>query len=262
MVDLKPNLPSYSRASYVRWLQGDVLGATQIVRKAIDSGDARDPEPLCWVTVQAAMIFWNQGDYAGADAGFDLALRRISSYPPALVGKGRVAMAHRDFARAAELFDRAYAGSPLVETAWLLGDARLAAGDDVRAAEAYALVEKDGRKNDPRTLSLYLSTKGKNVPEALALAEAETKTRGDVHTDDVLAWALFRNGKIAEAADIAARAIALGTEDARLLYHAGKIRTAAGDTKGGAQLVTRALAMNPKFDATEAGDVPGFKAAR
>jgi tetratricopeptide (TPR) repeat protein len=255
MVDLKPNLPSYSRASYLRWLHGDVEEATSIVRKAIDAGDARDPEPLCWVTVQAAMIFWHQGDDEGADAGFDLALKRIASYPPALVGKGRVAMARRDYARAAELFARAYEGSALVETAWLLGDARAAAGDADGAAKAYALVEKDGRKNDPRTYSLYLSTKGKDAALALALANEEKKVRGDVYTDDVLAWALYRSGRFADAVEASGRAIALGTKDARLLYHAGRIRIAAGDAKKGKELVARALALNPRFDATEVGDV-------
>lgn len=75
MIDLKPNLPSYSRASWIRWLQGDDKGALQIAQQAIDAGrDPRDPEPLAWVTVQAAMIFLHAGDVEGAEAGFERAL--------------------------------------------------------------------------------------------------------------------------------------------------------------------------------------------
>jgi tetratricopeptide (TPR) repeat protein len=231
MVDLKPNLPSYSRASHLQWMRGDTASAKLTVRAALDAGRdvKRDPEPGAWVLVQAAMIFWHEGDYEGAEAGFDKALERIGDYAPANVGKGRVAMARGQHARAAELFARAYGESPLVETAWLLGDAREAAGDAKGAAEAFARVEKDGKKNDPRTLSLFWSTKGTHVDEALKLAEEELAVRKDVYTEDAVAWALFRAGRLPEAKEHIARARRLGTPDARLGEHERAIRVALGE---------------------------------
>jgi tetratricopeptide (TPR) repeat protein len=254
MVDLKPNLPSYSRASHLQWLRNDTASAKSTVRAALDAGrDAkRDPEPGAWVLVQAAMIFWHEGDYEGADAGFDKALERIGDYAPANVGKGRIAMARGDHRRAAELFDRAFKSSPLVETAWLLGDARSAAGDANGAAEAYARVDRDGHKSDPRTLSMFLSTKNRDAAEALSLAREEYATRKDVTTEDALAWALYRSGKIDEAKASIVRARRLGTPDARLIYHDGAIRIAAGETKKGKELVAQALKLNRAFDATAA----------
>jgi tetratricopeptide (TPR) repeat protein len=249
MVDLKPNLPSYSRASYIRWLQGDVASAKEIIRHAIDAGgDSRDTEPLAWVLVQAAMIFWHQGDYEGADAGFDRALAAFSEFPPALVGKARVALAEGHPARAAELLERAYKASPLAETAWLLGDARAAAGDAQGSLEAYAHVEKEGKLADGRTLALFLATKNDKPELALKLVEAEKKTRGDIYTDDTYAWALYRNGRFAEAQKAIDHATRLGTKDARLLYHAGAIRAAAGHVQDGRKLVEKALDLNPHFD--------------
>lgn len=255
MVDLKPNLPSYSRASYLQWLRGDVVGAKQTARSAIDAGrDTRDPEPRSWVLVQAAMIFLGEGDVDGADAGFDKALEKAPEFAPALVGKGRVAMAKKDYARAAELFSRAHTSSPLVETAWLLGDARAKAGDDKGAAEAYAIVERDGKRTDPRTLSLFLSTKDRSPEEALRLAREEYEARKDVVTEDALAWALFRAGKIKEAKASITRARRLGTKDARLMYHHGAILVAAGEVTKGKKLVAEALALWPTFDATGAAE--------
>lgn len=254
MNDLKPGLPAYSRASYLRWLRGDVAGAKEVAHKAIDAHDPRDPEPWAWVTVQAAMIFWHEGDYKGADKGFDVALGAVHDYPPALVGKGRVALATGDAAAAAALFDRAYKASPLVETAWLLGDARAAAGDTKGAEEAYAEVERRGRAGDGRTLALFYATKGRSPDEALRLAEAERKTRDDLYTEDAYAFALYRKGKLPEARAASDKALALGTPDARLLYHAGAIRIAAGDKAGGEKLVREALAKNPKFDLTSAAE--------
>jgi tetratricopeptide (TPR) repeat protein len=250
MADLKPNLASYTRASYIRWLQGDVEEAISISQKAIDAGDPHDPEPWAWAIVQSAMIFWHRGDYAGAAAGFELARKRVREYPPALVGLGRVALANGDARRAAELFGRAYDQSPLTETAWLLGDARAVAGDAEGATRAYALVERFGATSDPRTLSLYYATHKRKPAEALKLAEAEANVRGDLYTQDALAWALYANGRYADARAHADRALALGTKDARLLAHAGHVHLAAGDSAEGKRLLREALALNPQFDPT------------
>jgi tetratricopeptide (TPR) repeat protein len=248
MLDLKPNLPAYSRSSYFRWLQGDTERAKEFARRAIDAGaGVSDPEPRAWEIVQSAHIFWHEGDYEGSEAGCDLALKSIGDYPAALAAKGRAALSRGDAKRAAELLTRAFAGSPLPETAWLLGDARQLAGDAKGADEAYAHIEKDGRTSDPRTLSLFWSTKNKNATEALALAEAEKKVRGDIATDDALAWALYRNRRFADAKTASDRALVHGTKDARMIFHAGAIRIALGD-KAGKKMIRDALALNPHFD--------------
>jgi tetratricopeptide (TPR) repeat protein len=225
-----------------------------VVKLAMDARDPSDPEPGAWVVVQAAMIFWHEGDYDGADKGFGQALEAVREYPPALVGKGRVALAKGDWKRAIDLLERAYRQSPLVETAWLLGDAKHAAGDAAGAAEAYARVVKTGRQTDPRTLALYYATKDIEHDEALRLADAERKVRDDVYTEDAFAWALYRAGKLAEARAASDKALALGTKDARLLYHAGAIRIATGDRSGGEPLLREALKLNPKFDVTGAAE--------
>jgi hypothetical protein len=127
-------------------------------------------------------------------------------------------------------------------------------GDLGGAEEAWARVEKDGRRTDPRTVSLFLSTKGKKLADALALATVESQTRGDIYTDDALAWALYRVGRVAEAESVIDHARRHGTKDARLLYHQGAIHVAAGDVAGGKKLVAEALARNPAFDTTGAAE--------
>jgi tetratricopeptide (TPR) repeat protein len=254
MMGLKPTLPAYSRAAYLRWLTGDAAGAKSLMLRAMDAGDARDPEPLAWVLVQAAMIFWHEGDYDGADAGFDRALSVFADFAPALVGKGRVAMAKGDGLRAAAWFERAYGLSPLAETAWLLGDAWSAADRKEASRAAYELAKAEGKRADARTLALFLATKNQDPAEALRLAESELRVRGDVYTHDVLAWTLYRNGRTAEAKLAATRATQWGTRDARILYHAGAIFLAAGDKQQGEKLLHSALALNPKFDYSGAVD--------
>jgi tetratricopeptide (TPR) repeat protein len=245
------------------WLRNDEKTALENIHGAIDAGrDPKDPEPRCWVMVQAAIIFWHKGDYPGADAGFKGALKDCHDYPPALVGHGRVALAQGDFARAIEALEPALKESPLVETAWLLGDARTGAGDAKGAADAYAQAVKIGRATDGRTLALFWATRDAEHEEALRLAEAEIKVRQDIYTEDTLAWALYRVGRFADAKVASDKAMALGTKDARLLYHAGAIRIATGDKAGGEKLVREALKLNPHFDETgfvEAGRLVGAK---
>jgi len=94
MMDLKPSLLSYGRAAHLRFLAGDAAGALDLYGLAITSGrHLKDREPSAWMMVQAALVFLDKGDYAGADAGFDAALREVPSYAPALAGKLQAAQA-------------------------------------------------------------------------------------------------------------------------------------------------------------------------
>ncbi|MBK8252966.1 MAG: tetratricopeptide repeat protein [Polyangiaceae bacterium] len=263
MVELKPSLPSYARSSYLAWLSGDVKTALKSAQFAAESG--RDPnfvEPRVWVLVQAAHIFWHKGDIDGAEAGYALALKELTEYPPALVGMSKVAMAKGEYKRAVDLLERAHRQSPLVETAWRLGDARAAAGDNAGAAEAYTTVVRDGRKSDPRTLAQFYAVKNRDTEEAYTLIQQEMKERPGIYTLDALAWVLYRQGNYTEARTAIDKATALGTKDAQLLYHAGAVRIAQGERSAGEKWVRDALALNPHFDPTGAPEAKEMLANR
>jgi tetratricopeptide (TPR) repeat protein len=249
MVDLKPSLLSYGRAAHLAWLQGDTAAAKLIYQRAIEAGRQHaDPEPRAWMVVQAALLFWHEGDYAGADAGFELALSQIPDYAPALEGKGKVALSQGDYQAAIHWLERAQARTGLVETSWLLGDAYTLAGRRDAAERCYARVVRDGRKHDPRTLAAFFATKNRNIDEAVSLARAEFAQRPDLYTKDVLAWALFRAGELDEAQRLSSEAVAAGTRDARLWFHAAQIARAAGFAARAQELMARALHQNPRFD--------------
>ncbi len=255
MIDLKPSLPSYARASFLQWLHGDTKAALESARLAIESGrNPLEPEPRCYALVQSAMIFWHRGDYDGADAGFVKALGELGEYPPALVGRARVGLAKGQFKLAIASLEKAHAQSPLVETAWLLGDAYSGAGESAKAEAAYAKVVRDGRRADHRTLAQFYATKNRDIDEALKLIEDEMKIRPGIYTHDAYGWTLFHAHRLDEARKESDAALALGTKDARLMYHAGAIRIAQNgkDVEQGKALVRDAFALNPKFDFTEA----------
>jgi tetratricopeptide (TPR) repeat protein len=255
MVDLKPNLPSYSRAAYLQWIRGDDAAAKETLKLAIDAGgDGKDHEPKAWVLVQAAMIFWNEGDAPGAEAGFDASLKTLADFPPALVGKARVLISRGEGKNAVPLLEKAYAASPLVDTGWLLADAREQAGDEGGKLAAWTELDRMGPTADPRTYALFLATKDRSHEQALKLIEMERKVRGDLYTDDAYAWVLYRLGRFDDALAASAHAMAPGTRDARLWFHAGAIQVAKGDTAKGRALLEKALALNPRFDRTGAAE--------
>ena len=254
MVDLKPSLPAFARMAHLRWLMGDLTGARDAFKLAFDAGrGARDPEPVAWVLVQAATLFWHQGDLEGVKAGADFVrthLPNLGAYAPLLQLEGRLALARGDARTAVDHLKRAYATTPTAETAWLLADAHLAAGEASAAAKAEAEVLRLGRQGDARTLAQFLAERNRDADEAVAAATADRKHRGGPYADDALAFALFRAGRLDEAVPLARSVAALKLPDARLDYHAGLVLAARPATRAeGLALLERALETNPHFDA-------------
>jgi tetratricopeptide (TPR) repeat protein len=249
MVDRKPSLLSYGRAAHLRWMTGDREGSKSLYRVAIRAGETMpDPEPRAWMMTQAAWVFWHEGDFGGAKAGFQLAASLVPDYVPALQGLGRTALATADYKEAILQLERAQGRLPQPEAAWWLGDAYAAAGRLAEAKAAYVQVEQLAHRADPRTLALFSATRGQELQRVLVMAKRAFEERPDVYSKDVLAYALYRSGKAAEAAVLARELLAVGTPDARILYHAGLILKASGAAAEGGELMSRALALNPRFD--------------
>jgi tetratricopeptide (TPR) repeat protein len=258
LMDRAPGLGAYARASYLRWLHGDEDGAIELARLAIDAaGDPDDLDARAWILTQAAQLFWHRGDHDGAEAGYRMALSVRPEYAPALLalGKvmaGRAAIGEADpgqaqYGEAAELLARALSAHADVETASLLADVSERQGDAVGAARNEALAEQLGR-HDGRALALFYANRQREPERAVALARAELGVRGDIYTEDALAWALYASGQFVEAERHAERATRLGTRDALLVYHLGAIRLALGKVSEAKALLEQALRQNPRFD--------------
>lgn len=246
--DLAPGPDALARASYFAFLEGDAETAKKLIRDALATGrNAKAPEPTAWAFTEAAMLFWHEGDYAGADLVYQEALKWLPDYPAALVGRGRVAISQGKGAEAIPHLEKAMSLAPSAETAWLLGDAYALAGQDEKSQKAYADLVRLGAE-DPLMLASYYATHHLESDKALELIEAELPGRGSIYTHDTHAWVLYRAGRLDEAAAASQRATALGTGDARLLYHAGAIAIARGEVEAGREGVARALELNPGFD--------------
>jgi tetratricopeptide (TPR) repeat protein len=167
------------------------------------------------------------GDTKQALANCEIALRIRPDHAEALLVRGRILLAGGDTSEAIRALESAAALNPLPEYRWMLAEALRSAGREKEASGEEARLVRDGAASDPRTLVLFLATRGRQPDTALRLAERELETRADVFTLDALAWALHASGRANEASIVIRRALAEGTADARLFFHAGAIAAAA-----------------------------------
>lgn len=258
LLDLRPGLPAYTRVAYLRTLFGDRDGAIEMLERAARAGSGRDPEALAWTLVHLGHEHFAAGALGAAGPAYARALDVLPGYPLALAGLGRVRAAEGRSAEAVDLYRRALAAQPSPELAGALGDLHAARGETDEAERHYALVDHMERvaeaagKTYGRQLALFHADHDRRLGDALRLARKEAATRGDVYTDDAVAWALHKNGRPAEAMRAAHRALRLGTRDALLHYHAGMIAAALDRPRRAARHLGRALALNPYFDLRQA----------
>jgi tetratricopeptide (TPR) repeat protein len=229
MIDLKPGPQSYSRGAHVRWLKGDLPGAIELARLAAGASGLADPDSLAWSYSRLALYELQAGDAEQALATCDLALRSQPDNAPALLARGRILLGRGDLDGAVRALRRSAALDPLPEKRWLFAEALRSAGREEEASAEEARLVREGPASDPRTLALFLATRGREPETALRLADRELETRADVFTLDARAWALAANGRAKEARAVMQRALAEGTADARLFYHAGVIAARAND---------------------------------
>jgi tetratricopeptide (TPR) repeat protein len=243
MVDLRPGLESYSRAAHLRWLHGDLEGATALMRLAARSGGPRNAEPTAWAYSRLALFELQTGEFQRAKQAARNALQLQPEYAAALLAEGRILLAQGEAEQAIQPLGAAARQNPLPEYQWWLAEAQRAAGRPAQARQVESAIEREGAANDPRTLALYLATKELSVPTAVQLAERELAVRSDVFTYDALAWSLFASGEIERAHQAMKTALSAGTQDARLFLHAALISAAAGESAEAARFQRKAAAL-------------------
>jgi tetratricopeptide (TPR) repeat protein len=230
MMNLKPDLRAYARAAHMRWLKGDLAGAIEAMQLAVSAASPSDAESAAWVNTRLAFYEFQAGhvDEAEQRCGFALSLQK--NYPPTLLLKGKMLLAQSRFREAVDALRDAAKLNPLPEYQWTLADALRADGCENEASGIEAQLRKHGTSSDPRTMALFLATRHESPETALQLARTELDSRGDLFTHDALAWSLAAAGNLAEAQKEMQRALAEGTQDARLFFHAGVIASQSGHT--------------------------------
>jgi len=249
MVDIRPDLSSYSRVSYQRELRGHLDSAITAMEAAVLAGGP-DTENTEYVRVLLGNLWFLAGDLDKAGASYAASLAHSPGYVYALAGLARVAAARGDLAGAIDLYQQATDRVPFPDLLIALGEAQEADGRTVDSAATYrfvrdieALFTANGVNTD-LDIALFEADHG-DVNLALTRAQAAYAEAPTVRAADALGWALYRNGRFADARPFAQEALRLGSIEPAYLFHAGMIAAAQGDVAAARQWLSASLARNP-----------------
>ena len=255
-VDLKPNSNSYARVAHLRSLYGDHQGAVEMYKMAARTADPQDKEAQSWCLTQLGNELWRNGKYDQAGKVFEEALQVFPGYHLALAGKGRLLASRGEMPASKKMLTESLERFANTDTIILLGDVYAAQGNAKQAQDEYDLVqngaEKLGDLHDAHRLALFWADHDMNLDEALEIAQQDYRDVKDIYAGDILAWCLYKKGRLNEAKGIITEAMRLKTRDARIYYHAGMIELALYNKSPAKRLIRNALSLNPGFDIVQA----------
>ncbi len=255
MLNIRPGLPSYSRASYDLELHGERERAVEAMELALKS--AYSPADIAFCTYYLGQLAFNQGDLAEAEKQFERGLNAVADDPMLLIGRARVYAAQGQEEQATRAFDRVVASRPLpeylVEYGFYLDSLGRTAEADAQFDTVNAvqmLFESNGVQDD--LTSAHVEANRGDPELALKHAQAEWKLRQNIDSADAMAWALHKSGRDDEALTYAAKANALGGDIAVFLYHQGMIEKALGEDDAARASLELSLETNPYFSPVDA----------
>ena len=262
MVSVRPDLTSYSRVSYLREIYGDYTGSIKAMKMAVETGGAGD-EHTEWTRVQLASLYEKIGDFNKADTLYQYALTLRPSYPYALAGLGRVALAKNDYKNAITYFEQADSlitdnsfKEELVDIYRLAGNTKKADDmakaviDDLsKNAQAGINDENIGHYADKELAFAYL--KVGNTDKALEHAMLEYNRRPEnIDVNEAVAWVYYKKGDAAKALPYIKAALKTNSKNPVLLSRAGLIYNKTGDKTMAKTMLQQATTTNAFIDNT------------
>jgi tetratricopeptide (TPR) repeat protein len=229
MAGMRPNAAAYSRVSYARELRGDLDGALEAMQMAASATTSRDPEAQAWYASQLGELYLRIGKLDDADLEFRRASFVFPEYLIAMVGMGKVKVARGDHASALAIYLQQLKRSPSLDLAARLGDLYLREGNSAQAEHYFHLAEDLAGPAIAQTesnLALFLAEHDRRLADAVHIAEAVSRVRHDIFTENALAWAYFKTGRLKEALAASERALRTGTRDPQILRHVSEIQRA------------------------------------
>jgi tetratricopeptide (TPR) repeat protein len=257
MVSIRPDLSSYNRAAWFRFIYNDPDNAVKIMTMAISAGSSM-AENTAWCEVELGKILLKGGKVKDAEQAYRAALRYFPNYHPALAGLAQTAAAEGDWKSAVFNMKAAQAATPLPDYAAALYDYYTASGDTSaadRQKEMIFVIDRIGQaaqEKANRNISIIYSDHDWNPARALELAKTELEVRGDIYTYDALAWALYKNKDYDGADQAMKKAMQFKTPEPAFYYHAGLIASSLGRKHEAREMLQKALELNPYFDARQA----------
>ena len=234
---------------------GDPEGADRLYEEAEDELTAKELRSYAWLEVQRGFLDFAHGRYPEARSHYERADKAYPGYwlvdehmAELLAAEGRYAASIAILERLAANVRRPELEQAIGELYQLAGETGQARRWGQQALAAYLQSAQRGEVHYWHHLADYYAEVAQDGAQAVVWARKDLQLRKNFATEAALAWALYRDGRFAEARDWIDRALSSGAADAHLLLQAGRIFTAAGDTANGRNHLDRAMRLNPTVD--------------
>jgi len=150
-------------------------------------------------------------------------------------------------------YRRSLLAVPSPDAAVAIGDVLRRLGRPAEAERAYAGAhelerefEANGGHNELETAMLDLDL-DRNLQNALVRARRGHAERPSIEGEHVLAWALYKNGRCAEARVHSVKHLRLGTPDADGIYHRVLIERCLGNEAAATSFLARLRTVEPGY---------------
>jgi tetratricopeptide (TPR) repeat protein len=247
-----------SRQARLLVVRGRTDEATELARQALIAAGQQDLDSYeaAFYWFQFANYLFQNGRYGEAEKMLRAALEVQPEHLGSIELLGKVLVALGKFEEATKLYETILKRTDAADLRWELARLYAHAGRahdaELQTDLGSALAKKAAVRFPAERRHLIGFYADTDPTEAVRLARADVELRQDVYSYGWLAWALLQAGQPNEAVPYADQALAQGTRDAWLLYQAGSVFAAVGDTARARVLLSDALEMSPQFDLVHA----------
>jgi tetratricopeptide (TPR) repeat protein len=257
MVSIRPDTRSYSRIAYLREIHGDISGAIEAMKLAVDAG-ATGEENTEWCRVQLGKLKEKIGEIEEAKMYYTIAADNRQNYPYALAGLARIAIAEKEYLRSLALYQQADSLIPdhtfkegMAEVYNLMGQSEKSKMIADEILNLMKQLSSDGKKDksngqneDHEMAHAYMGVG--NYNKALDYALQEYKLRpANIEVNETVAIIYYAKGEYAKALPFIETALKTNCKNPELLCHAGLIYTKTGDSAKAKMFLQEALKNNP-----------------
>lgn len=251
MLDLRPNTASYSRASYVFELRGQIPQAVQAMEQAFTY--ASNGADQAFASYYLAQLAFDHGNPREALKQIARGLVSDPSYPALIEGRAKAEAALGMTTEALRDYADIVGRVPQPEYVIEYGELLQSVGRTAEAKTQYDVFLAEGKLFEANGVALdtdptlYQADHG-SPAEALRYGIHSIKIRPFIESHDAYAWALHANKRDSEALAEESKAMTLGTQNALFYFHLGMIQKSLGHNAEAVTALRRALVINPHFN--------------
>ena len=256
MILIRPDNRSYARIAYLREIHGDIAGAIEAMKMAVDAGAPGD-ENTEWCRVQLGKLFEKAGKISDAKMHYTISADNRHNYPFALAGLARIATEEKDYTKALDLYMQADSLIPdhtfkegMAEIYNLTGQAEQAkkvAEEILNYMKNFSSTGENknaGQNEDHEMAHAYMGVN--NYEKALEFALQEYNRRpANIEVNETVAIVYFTKGEYAKALPYIETALSTGCKNPELLCHAGLTYAKSGDNTKAKMFLKEALKNDP-----------------